>query len=70
LSEGFDRVEGLAGLQAVMQLAEHLVEQVSQGGGVAVVFDPAVGPLTPPPRGQQDRIRRKRIRRFTSSSLI
>jgi hypothetical protein len=36
LSEGFDRVEGLAGLQAVMQLAEHLVEQVSQGGGVAV----------------------------------
>ena len=36
LSEGFDRVEGLAGLQAVMQLAEHLVEQVAPGGGVAV----------------------------------
>jgi hypothetical protein len=28
--------EGLAGLQAVMQLAEHFVEQVSQGGAVSV----------------------------------
>jgi hypothetical protein len=36
LSEGLDRIEGLAGLQAVMQLAEHFVEQVSQGGAVSV----------------------------------
>lgn len=46
LPESLDRVEGLAGLQAVVELAEHFVEQVTQGGGVpvAVVAAAAVVP--------------------------
>jgi len=28
-AEGFDRIVGLAGLEAVVELAEHAVEQVS-----------------------------------------
>ena len=36
MTEGLLSVEGLAGLQAVVELAEHLVEQVAQRGGVAV----------------------------------
>jgi hypothetical protein len=33
LSENLYPVEGLAGLQAVVKLAEHRVEQVAQGSG-------------------------------------
>jgi hypothetical protein len=42
LAEGFDRVVGLAGAEAVVELAEHAVEQVSQGGGVSIAVGGAV----------------------------
>ena len=42
MAEGFDGVEGLTGLQAVVELAEHFVEQVAQRGGVTVAVVSAV----------------------------
>ena len=41
-AEGFDRVVGSAGVEAVVELAEHAVEQVSQGGGVSITVGFAV----------------------------
>ncbi|MEG8184662.1 hypothetical protein GZH49_40240 [Nocardia terpenica] len=36
MTEGFHRIEWLTGLEAVMELAEHLVEQMPQGCRVSI----------------------------------